>query len=64
MERKLTIDEIKNTARMIDKLRRENNDKGKEAAREFQARMIMCGNTDSESIRYFNEYSGYTWSDL
>ena len=58
MARKLTRDEIETAATMVDDIYR------KEGARELKARMIMCGNTDSDSIYYFEKYARYTWSDL
>ena len=47
-----------------DIYRKEGDPEGKDAARELKARMIMCGNTDSDSIYYFEKYARYTWSDL
>lgn len=63
--RKLTRDEIEAASRMVDDIyRKEGDPEGKDAARELKARMIMCGNTDSDSIYYFEQYARYTWSDL
>lgn len=54
MARKLTRDEIETAATMVDDIyRKEGDPEGKDAARELKARMIMCGNTDSDSIYYF-----------
>lgn len=65
MARKLTRDEIETAATMVDDIyRKEGDPEGKDAARELKARMIMCGNTDSDSIYYFEKYARYTWSDL
>lgn len=65
MARKLTRDEIETAATMVDDIyRKEGDPEGKDTARELKARMIMCGNTDSDSIYYFEKYARYTWSDL
>ena len=59
MSRELTRDEIETAGKLVDKIRREQGDTaGKEAARELKARMIMSGNTDYDSIYYFNQSTG------
>lgn len=65
MAGKLTSDEIKAAGRLIDKIYREQGlDESREALRELKARMIMCGNTDSNSKSDFHEYTGYTWDSI
>lgn len=65
MARRLTRDEIEAAATMVyDIYCKEGEPEGKDAARELKARMILCGNTDSDSIYYFERYSRYTWSSL
>ena len=61
MARKLTRDEIEVAARMVDDIyRKEGDSAGRDAARELKARMVMSGNTDSDSIYYFEQYARYT----
>ncbi len=61
MARKLTDDEVRSASKLVDKLRRDDYYKGKEAAEELKARMVMCGNTDFDSIWIFREYTGFNW---
>jgi hypothetical protein len=60
--RKLSDDEIRIAACEINKIYySEGNYRAREAADELQARMVMAGNTDSDSIYIFEKYSGMTY---
>lgn len=64
MSGELTRDEIISGAKMAYAIYQEDSSKGKEAAQKLKGRMVLCGNTDSDSKYYFNQYSPYSWDYL
>lgn len=64
MSGELTRDEIISAAKMANKIYYEDSTKGREAAQKLKGRMVLCGNTDSDSKYYFNQYSPYSWEYL
>lgn len=65
MSGELTRDEIISAAKMAYKIYHGDSiTKGREAAQRLKGRMVLCGNTDSDSKYYFNCYSPCSWESL